>query len=244
MLNFLGSLFGKIASAVTSVFVAIGLVSAPASVSPQPVQPPIEEVVVETVTPETAAETEKVIDVKAEIDKLKEQLAEEQKRRKDLEKKITVPAPIPKPAPAPVVVVPTPAPIPAAPPPPPPAPVTPAVQLLPGQFLTPSGAIVDSTGKVVKPAPVTTTATTPSTSSGQATTTTPTPPPPPPAPTWPPPEGSTVDIKRSIFSVINFNTHLSCDQLLSLPPSSKDLCKLYKENESNGKYTWHIIEDL
>lgn len=243
MLNFLGSLFGKIASVVTSVFVAIGLVSAPASVSPQPTQP-VEEVIAETAAPEII--TEETIDVKAEIDKLKEQLAEEQKKRKDLEKKVTAPTPTPKPtpAPAPVVVIPPPAPVIATPPPPPPAtPVAPVIQLLPGQFLTPSGAIVDSTGKIVKPAPVTTTATTPSTSSVQATTTTTTPPPPPPAPTWPPSDGSTVDIKRSILSVINFNTHLSCDQL-SLPPSSKDICKLYKENESNGKYIWHIIEDL
>lgn len=247
MFSFLGSIFGKIASAVVSVFVSVGLISAPASVAPQTIQLIEEPVIIETTTSTTEVAEE--IDIKAELEKLKNQLAEEQSKRKDLEKKVAKPqtasvvapviTPPPVPTPAPVVAVPVPTPAPT----PTPAPSTPITQLLPGQFMLPSGAIVDSTGKVVKPAPIS--ATTPSTSSGSSgqATTTPTPPP-PPAPTWPPADGSTVDIQRSVLSVINFNSQLTCDQLLALPPSKKDLCKLYKNNEGNGKYTWRIVEDL
>lgn len=246
MFSFLGSIFGKIASVVTSVFVAIGLVSAPASIVPQPT-PPEPQVQVEQsqaqVEEQKPAEPE--VDVKAELDALKKQLADEQKKRKDLEKKVLAPAPKPAQtlAPAPVVATPPSAPAPVVvAPTPTPTPTAPAIQLLPGQFMTPSGAIVDSTGKVVKAAPIPANippTTSPSSTSGQATTT---PTPPPPAPVWPPTEGSTVDIQRSVFSVINFNNHLTCDQLLSLSASKKDLCKLYKEKQS--QYTWNIIEDL
>lgn len=231
MFSFLGSIFGKIASAVASVFVAVGLISAPASVTPQSTEPVVIETATSTVASEEAEET---IDIKAELDALKKQLADEQKKRKDLEKKIVVPAPRPeggaaKPT---VPVVATPAPIvPVTP-----APVTPV--LLPGQFLLPSGAIVDSVGNVVKAAPIS--ATTPSTSSGQATTTPTT----PPAPVWPPADGSTVDIQQSMISNINFNSHLTCDQLWSIPPSKKNLCKLYKDYPGTSKYIWNIIDDI
>ena len=85
MFSFLGSIVGKIASAVVSVFVAIGLISAPASVAPQPTE---ELIVVETATStaEVKQETQKDADVKAELDALKKQLADEQSKRKDLEK--------------------------------------------------------------------------------------------------------------------------------------------------------------
>lgn len=249
MFSFIGTIFGKIASVVTSVFVAVGLVSAPASIAPPQLQP-IENII-ETAIPETSAivapsveeKKEVEIDVKAELDALKKQLAEEQKKRKDLEKKVVAPAPKPAPAPTPTPQVASVVPPVIITPPPAPTPVTPKVQLLPGHFMLPSGAVIDSTGKIVTPAP--TEQPIPSTSSQtttvQATTTTPAP---APIPTWPPAEGATVDIQRSILSIINFNPQLTCDQLLALPPSKKNLCKLYKDNEGNSKYTWHIIEDL
>lgn len=246
MLSFLGSIVGKIASAVASVFVAVGLLSAPASVNPQPMeQPVIVETSTTTATAEIQEETSKEveIDVKAELDALKKQLADEQKKRKDLEKKITAPSIKPTPTPQTIsVVIPpvvTPAPIPVvAAPTQTTAPSSPT--LLPGQFMLPSGAIVDSTGKIVKEAPI---SSTPVNQPVVATTTTTTPPP-PPAPVWPPAEGSTVNIQRSVLSIINFNPQLTCDQLLSLPLNKKDLCELYKNNTANGKYTWNIIEDL
>lgn len=234
MFNFLGSIFGKIASAVVSVFVAVGLISAPASVTPQPVEP----VIVETATSTPVSEEEEAIDVKAELDALKKQLADEQKKRKDLEKKVVAPAPVPKPAPivitppvVPVVAIPTPT-IPVTP-----APVAPV--LLPGQFLTPSGAIVDSVGNVVKAAP------TPVVSTQPVATTTAVTPPPPPTPVWPPVDGSTVDIKQSMISAMNFNPHLTCDQLIftAIQPSQKNLCNLYKDYPGTSKYIWNIIDD-
>jgi len=219
MFNFLGSIVGKIASAVVSVFVAIGIVSSPASVTPQPSEEPI---IIETATSaaEIQQEAEKEIDVKAELDALKKQLADEKKKTKDLEKKVVVPQTASIVMPAPVVT-------------PTPAPSTPALQ--PGEFLMPNGAIVNAQGVIIKAAPA-------STSDIQATTTPATPPPPPPAPVWPPAEGSTVDMQQSMLSNMNFNNHLTCDQLLSVPPSKKDLCKLYKEKQS--QYTWNIIVDL
>lgn len=240
MFSFLSSIVGKIASAVVSVFVAVGLISAPASVAPQPLEQPI---IVETVATSSPV-VEKEIDIKAELDALKKQLADEQSKRKDLEKKIV--APTPKPTPSPTPTLPTPAtsgvgtptsPSASVGATPPPAVPTPTVQLLPGQFLLPSGAIVDSTGKVIKEAPLPTVAPTP--------TPIPTPTPSPtPTPTWPPADGSTVDIQQSLISNINFNSHLTCDQLWSVPPSKKDLCKLYKDNSSTSKYIWNIINDI
>src|SRR3989344_5354228 len=191
MFSFFGSIIGKITSAVASAFIAVGLISAPASVAPQPT-PTLEGVEVETGTStvQIQEETERDLDIKAELDALKKQLADEQKKRKDLEKKVAPPAPKPTiitPPPTPVIIVPTPTPTPTTPP-------------------TPT-----------------------------------------PTPTWPPAESSTVDIKRSMLSSMNFNSHLTCDQLAlvqSIPPSQKDLCKLYKDNQGTDKYTWNIIEDI
>ena len=233
MFNFLGSIVGKIASAMASVLVAVGLISAP---TPE-ISQPVNELTVEIATSTPIIEAEEKVDVKAELDALKKQLADEQKKRKDLEKKIVAPAPVPKsaatvvtPPAIPVVVTPLPT----------PAPTTPTVSLLPGQFLMPNGAIVNSLGIIIKAAPVIETVVT-----QVVTTTPPPPPPPPPAPIWPPTEGSTVDIKQSMLSAMNFNNHLTCDQLAlvqSISPSKKDLCILYKEKQD--KYTWNIIQDI
>lgn len=228
MFSFLGSIVGKIASIIVSVFVTIGIVSSPASVAPQSEEP----IVTETAT--STVEIQEEIDVKAELDALKKQLADEQKKRKDLEKKVAKPqtasvvTPAPAPTPAPVVVTPPPASTPS----------TPILQ--PGEFLLPNGAIANAQGVIIKaaPAPVVS-------SPAPVATITPATPPPPPPLVWPPAEGSTVDIQQRIISDINFNSHLSCDQLWAIPPSKKDLCKLYKNNETNGKYIWNIIvEDL
>ena len=235
MFSFFGSIIGKIASAVVSVFVAIGIVSSPASVAPQPSEEPI---MVETASSTPTVETQEKIDIKAELNALKKQIADEQKKRKDLENKIVVPAPAPKPAP--IVVTPPPAPI-VVTPVPTPTPTTPGVQLLPGQFLLPSGAIANAQGIIIQAAPA------PVVPNQPIATTTPvvvTPPPPAPM-VWPPTEGTTVDIKQSMLSAMSFNNHLTCDQLAlvqSIPPSKKDLCILYKEKRD--KYTWNTIQDI
>ncbi len=238
--------FSLVFKFTASVLVAVGLISPPPAPPPTPI---IVQATVATSTEITKTDPEILSDTESEIEFLKQQLAEDQKIKKELEKKIAeakkaevkqISEPKPKkstPPPKPVELPLSPAPIP--PPAPLPTPLsTPPPQpsaLPPGQFMLPNGAIVDANGHVITAAP---------------TPPSPTPTPQPPAPSlsasstptvWPPTEGSTVDIQRSLLVTMNFNPQLECNQL-SLPKSKVPVCELYKTK--NNKYTWHIVEDF
>ena len=233
MIDFIASIFKGIAYAGGILLWNLGLAGAPM----MPVEKPQTAALVQQIPPaQIAAE---VVAVKGEIESLKAELAELKAQKSAAvapkPKPAPTPAPKPKPAPVPVVApVPVPVPVPVVVPAPVPAPApTPTAPALPpGQFLTPSGAIVDSQGRLISAPP---SVAVPPTNSSPSTPT----PAPAPTPTWPPVVGTTVTIARYIAVAIGFNPAMNCNQLGFYNQELK-LCELYKN--SNSSYTWVLID--
>lgn len=224
MLEFIASIFKGIAYVGVTLLWNLGLIAAPAL----PEEKPATAAIVQQIPAVSEVDA-----VKAEVEALKQELAEIKKQKsaaiasqpKPTPNPVSVPVPAPAPTPASVPVsapppAPTPAPIPT------PAPVPTAPVLQPGTFMTPSGAIVDAAGNLISG---------PSGSIAASST----PSQPAPTPAWPPATGSTVSIARYIAVAVGFNSNLPCNQLGFFNAELR-LCELYKN--SRDSYTWVITD--